>query len=808
MAAVRHRHCKRLATTAAGRGGPLTEEASTPHAKTDANGGVPPIRRLAVMGGGPDQRGAMADRCGPGADVVVNAPAARIFTDPALATTVVDAVLWVEDPANDDRHRVMRALRSTWPAAPVLVMLNSDAADGLDHIAWVDAGAADCMDFASAASVSVHRRLSVALALPLPDTPQQQDLALLPAVFNSLQLGIAVLDADGMLVKVNLAFRRIVGLGPGAEEERRFDDLVEPKDRLKLTQMMARLGGTAGNESGGALGLVRTDNRHVDAEVSLVRLGPGSGGAVVAAIDDVTDQRVTQERLRLLESAVVHANDAVLITDPASSGRDRKVLYVNEAFTRISGYSAEEIVGRSPGTLQGPLTDPAQVDKLRRAVRNYEPTQAELVNYHKNGNPYWIEISIVPVFDDHGVCSHFIAIQRDITERKRSENALREARAEAVQASSAKTRFLATASHDLRQPVQALTFLTSVLASRVSTPETSNIVEKIQDGVRNLAGLLDAILDISKLEAGATTPAPQVFNLDDLMGRILDSLAAEARDKGLALRRFLPTIKVVTDPHLVERVVRNLLSNAIRYTQEGGLILGLRRRGASVRIEVWDTGLGIPPEKVSEVFEEFRQLHNPERDRQQGLGLGLAIVERIALLLDADVEVRSRLGVGSCFTIVLNDVITDAAIEAPSDDAEARVAFGERPLGGLFGMVVEDEAIVRDSLSLLLRDRGAEVVSARNYDEALSKARRLARAPDFLLVDYRLPNNQDGVGLITRLREGHDWHSPAVLITGETAPQRIVRANQSGHRVLHKPIGALPLLRTVMEITGRADAAQ
>jgi CheY-like chemotaxis protein/anti-sigma regulatory factor (Ser/Thr protein kinase) len=295
--------------------------------------------------------------------------------------------------------------------------------------------------------------------------------------------------------------------------------------------------------------------------------------------------------------------------------------------------------------------------------------------------------------------------------------------------------------------------------------------------------LLDALLDISKLDAGVLTPHLEDFGLNALLARMQNSFAPAAAAKGLRLRAVPSRLVVRSDPVLLERIMMNLVSNAVRYTEHGGVVIGCRRRGTDVRIEVWDSGLGIPAEKQTEIFREFYQLTNPERDRSRGLGLGLAIVERLARLLQHRIELRSTEGRGSVFAIVL-----------PGGDAQRVVATpraaqtADRHLRGAFVVVVDDEALVRDGMRGLLTGWGCHVLAAGSGDEALGLLDAHERIPDLIVSDYRLRDGETGIAVIRRLQAALTVSIPSVLISGDTAPERLREATASGYHLLHKPV--------------------
>jgi signal transduction histidine kinase len=366
------------------------------------------------------------------------------------------------------------------------------------------------------------------------------------------------------------------------------------------------------------------------------------------------------------------------------------------------------------------------------------------------------------------------------------------------EANRAKTRFLAAASHDLRQPMQAITLLVESLQDRVRDPELHGTVRSIRSSVSTMASLLNAILDISKFDAGTVQPEREHFAFAPVMERLRHAHGEAAAHKGLELR-CVPTRAVVeTDPVLLFRILSNLVANAVRYTEHGRVLVGCRRRQGGVSIEVWDTGPGIPEAQRREIFREFVQLGNPERDRDQGLGLGLAIVERTAALLGHRLGVRSWPGKGSVFSI---DV-------ARGDPARVRAAvpLEAAPLEGCSVIVVEDQPDVRAAMKVLLEGWGCRVHTAGSGEQARDQLARLGTAPDMVIADVRLPGTEDGIAVLDFIRARYPG-TGGVLVSGDIAPEVLRRAQDSGYTLLHKPVRPARL-RALMGNLRRKAAAE
>jgi len=387
---------------------------------------------------------------------------------------------------------------------------------------------------------------------------------------------------------------------------------------------------------------------------------------------------------------------------------------------------------------------------------------------------------------------------------------LQEERDKAQTADRAKTRFLAAASHDLRQPTHALSLLVSTLSilgrrGDVASKDARNLADRAKSIVGNLSGLLDALLDISRLDAGVVTVAKEPVSLKKLFADLHDEFSGAAKERALGWQTVDCDLWVYSDPITLKRILANLLSNALRYTSKGRVLLGCRRRGASVEIQIWDTGVGIPSDQQKVVFEEFVQLQNPARDRTQGLGLGLAIVRRTAQLLDHPLRMVSEEGRGSMFSITV-PIAVSADVQAVGDveKVEADGAVGIA--------VIDDERDGLDAISLLLATLGYRVYPGRSADEACRAHAEVAQngqAPiDLVITDYRLEAGSTGVEAIKQIRSHLGYPVPAIILTGDTSPERLKDVAASGYLLLHKPVDAEQVRQAIIQLcSAEANAA-
>ncbi len=370
----------------------------------------------------------------------------------------------------------------------------------------------------------------------------------------------------------------------------------------------------------------------------------------------------------------------------------------------------------------------------------------------------------------------------------------------AEQAGLAKSRFLAAASHDLRQPMYAINLYHGALANLSLPVEARGLLAYAQQCAFAMDGMFAILLDMSRLDAGVVQPAERAFAVADMFERLRIEFTPLAREKGIELRVARSRAVIRTDPALAERILRNFLTNAVRYTPRGGILVGCRWRGDRVRVVVADSGIGIPPDKQASVFEEYVQLGNPERDRAKGLGLGLAIVRRLGVLLNTPIGLRSALGRGSEFWVDF-----ERANAADVADSEAPKPLGD--LTGVWVVMIDDEGAIRDALTTLLTQWGCEVTAAGSGDEAVEMVAMSTRVPHAIVCDYRLRDGEYGLEAIEKLRTEFCEDIPALLVTGDTAPDRIVEIKSSGIPVLHKPLQPETLRQALLEI-GRSLTQQ
>jgi len=360
-------------------------------------------------------------------------------------------------------------------------------------------------------------------------------------------------------------------------------------------------------------------------------------------------------------------------------------------------------------------------------------------------------------------------------------------------ANQSKSRFLAAASHDLRQPLHALNLFVAQLRTETNPGERKRLAARIDAAVANMNELFNALLDISKLDAGALSASISEFPVNSVLKRIESVFAAAAREKGLRLRIVPCSAWIRSDAILLERILLNLVSNAIRYTNAGGIVLGCRRVGDQLRIEVCDTGIGIREDQRRSIFGEFYQIPTLDRASREGLGLGLAIVERLCNLLRHSVGITSTLGKGSRFTVTVPMAPKRVSFQKA---AAAAISQFDSLVGKLI-VVVDDDALVLDSTGGLLRSWGCRVITAQSDKDAVTQ---IDQRPDLIISDYRLKNARTGIDAIAQLRKAFGTEIPAFLISGDILPERLQDAQKHGYQLLHKPLAPMALRAVISKL--------
>lgn len=606
------------------------------------------------------------------------------------------------------------------------------------------------------------------------------------AVVETAVDALVIIDESGIVQSFNRAAERIFGYAADEVIGRNVSLLMPERHRsghdgylsnYLLTGERKIIG--IGREVDG----LHRDGTPIPLELSIAEWWTGGRRFFTGIMRDVSRRREMERRLRqnlaLLDTIIESCPDPIFVKD-----RDGRYLVANSAAGFVHGKLRSHLIGvpeQDLITFEGGITL-VENDRRIMAAGHSETVEESVFSKGHNELRHYLATK-VPLRDDTGEVIGIIGIARDITVRKAMEDELRQAKEGAEQANLAKSKFLAAASHDLRQPMQSLFLFSAALAPHVANDRGQKTLTLLERGLDTLKALLDSLLDVSRLDAGVINPEVGTVLLGEVIGDIEAAFTPVARAKGLRLR-VEPScaVTVRSDPMLLGRMIRNLVENALRYTEHGEVLIGCTVADAIARVEVADTGIGIPSDHLERIFEEFHQVGNIERDRSQGLGLGLAIVRRLSQLLDHPVWVRSEIGRGSVFAVDLplglSEAVTATQPCAPTPLAKS----------GLCALVVDDDVMVLTGLQVVLEGWGYEVLIAGSGDEALERLQEAGRTPDVVIVDYRLREGEIGTNVVRRVRDFIGHPVPGVLLTGETGSefQHEAAANDLG--LAHKPV--------------------
>ncbi len=628
---------------------------------------------------------------------------------------------------------------------------------------------------------------------------------LLRKTLDHVGLGIAVFDAEGKLEIWSERFAALVGV-----PRERLATGVAAAQLADQTPILAEL--TAWNAP------PMRELHLADGSFTELRIDPLTGGGIVVTANDVTERVRAAEALRDSEHRIriVTDNVPVLI---AYVDRDQRYRFTNRAYQATMRTAAAETEGRHVAEILGEERYRGLLPYIE-AVLAGTPQSFEIEFPTNNAQIEVASGTYLPHFDAQGAVVGFFLLYVDITERRRAEADLRianeslerrvaqrtaeleAARAKAEEANIDKTRFIAAASHDLLQPLHAARLFVAAMTER---HPRDDLVEKIDHGLGAVEALLDALLDIAKLDAGAVKPDVRAVTVGPLLDSLVASFAPIAEKEGVELR-CVPTNAVTkSDPALLRRVLQNFLSNAIRYSHRPGrrarVLLGCRR-GAVLRIVVADNGPGIAADQHQAVFQEFTRLRAPARDGERGLGLGLAIVDRIARVLGHRIHLQSAPGKGSAFSIAVplapvSEVRTAAGVAAAGRPRR----FARAPLVAC----VDDERQVREGMAALLGSWGCETALGQSAEEIMSAIEGAGRAPDLLLIDLHLGDGDDGFSIIARLRQRWGADLPAALITADRDPGTVAAARGQRVDVLLKPVKPAQLRALIAQRAASAE---
>ena len=521
-----------------------------------------------------------------------------------------------------------------------------------------------------------------------------------------------------------------------------------------------------------------------------------------ASLEKKVEERTAALSAREQESRTLIDNSPDTIARYDSECRR---IYANPALCALGEGGVASLQGKRPSEYPGGSPFENYEAQIRQVFASGAESQFELEWPTYEGKKRFVHIRLIPERDTSGTITSVLGIGRDISERKVAEHALKASMRQLEEKELAKTRFLAAAGHDLRQPLTAANLFIDALKFTALTPDQGQIVLRLDQAMANFNELLDALLNVSRLDAGAVKPEFTEIPLGVIFNWIEDSFAPLASQKQIRFKLYFPlgrTLILRTDIGLLKSVLSNLISNAIKYTLHGSILVSARPRDGKVLFQIWDTGIGIADDQIEKIFDEFYQVKNPQRDRASGLGLGLAIVKRALALLDGDVTCRSRFGYGSVFGFHL-PVVSTANERVPNSGASETVEFAASRsfVRGKYFVVVEDDLLVADALRKTLEMMGGKVACFDNAEHALQHP-NIGNA-DCYIVDYMLPGEVDGISFLLGLRE--QQHKPvcAVMMSGNTSSSFIRQSEQFDWPVLHKPVNISQLIARLDEQYGR-----
>jgi two-component system, sensor histidine kinase len=514
-------------------------------------------------------------------------------------------------------------------------------------------------------------------------------------------------------------------------------------------------------------------------------------------LEECVAERTAALRTSEARLAAIFAQAEVGLAEVGAEGRFTRV---NDRFCAMLGRSREELLDLRVWD----VTHPDELRETRllfhRLAETGEMFTTDKRYLRPDGSHIWVNSTVGRIVAPDGHPLGMLAVTVDLTRRRAAEAALRSARDEeararslAEEANRSRSRFLASVSHDLRQPVMAANLFASLLRKRPLGSRERELVGPLADSLASLTGMLTGLLDVARLDAGIVTAEFRDFPLDELLERLrgeFQGLADEAR-LDLTIPRTRTTVR--SDPMLVELVLRNLVSNAIKFTHHGSITVEAKAEGDLLRISVTDTGPGIPAGEIGRIFEDYFQLGKTAKDHSRGFGIGLSTVRRVADLLGTQVQVRSEVGRGSTFSLALP--------LANARDRDRPAAAPQGVLGGLSVLIVDDEPLVLKALEMWLKEQGAQVHAARAIREAAALLSGLDAAPAAIVADYTLAQGERGTDAIEAARR--HGVGAAVLITGDTSAERMAEATRSGYRLLHKPVNPDELAGLLAELVGK-----
>ncbi|MGR5065029.1 ATP-binding protein [Photobacterium sp. DNB22_13_2] len=518
-------------------------------------------------------------------------------------------------------------------------------------------------------------------------------------------------------------------------------------------------------------------------------------------------QVVLTEKVTELAQVAEHARDVIIITDAKG-----KITWVNPAFERLTGYQHVEVVGKKPGELlQGDNTDPATVMYMSNRLAEKLPVKSEVLNYSKSGQEYWVEMDITPVLNERGDVIRFIAVERDITERRRVNKQLEEALVQATKANSAKSEFLANMSHEIRTPMNAIMGLSEILLDKVNIPEQREQLNIINQSADNLVTIINDILDYSKIEAGKLTLIEASFDLREVLDQAVELSAYQAKKKGLPVILDVAAnmnTQVKGDKGRLNQVLLNLLGNAVKFTHKGHIRLSVSEENIEdvprYRFSVEDTGMGIPANRLPFIMEKFEQVDNSATREFEGTGLGLAICKHLVAMFGGQLVVESEEGVGSCFSFTIHLEPQSIQREQSATPSCSGAVVDESVLPKLTVLVAEDSQVNRMLVEAMLANSQLELIFAKDGVEAVELYQQ--HHPDLVITDISMPC-KDGYAVTAEVRalqqSGLFPWCPVIALSAHAMVEDKENSQQRGlDDYLTKPVKKVELVNMIAKWGG------
>jgi PAS domain S-box-containing protein len=633
-------------------------------------------------------------------------------------------------------------------------------------------------------------------------------LHLARSAFDAAPDAMLIVDMLGTIRHSNARVLELFGYRPDDLIGRSVEELLPERFRARDLDHLGRYAAHRRIRAMGAgsdlLGR-RRDGSEFPLEISLSPVDDFGHPLVVAAIRDATAHKQLQDRLG------TEAHESADLYNSAPCGYhslDQHGVYLKINDTELAwiGCNRDDVIGKlSPAdfyTEEGRIRFQSMFPEFLRAG-HASGLEFDLIG--RGGQRRHVAVSKIAVKDSSGRVLMTRGITFDISDRRVLEEALQRARDAALQANEVKSRFLAAASHDLRQPLQTIWSVQAMLSRVLQNSDCTPQLELLGEAVRNMDQMLSALVDINRLEQGAIRPVVRDFSLEEILPRLRSEFGYAASSKSIDLRIDGSAEFVRSDPMLLPVILRNLLGNAIKYTQRGRVELRVRVVDTQLFIDVADTGPGIAEEHLQRLFDAFYQVDNPTRDQGQGVGLGLSIVQIISRLLEHTVTIQSKSGAGSTFSVQMpRGIATDKPLEA----TPLAISRAVPRAAGVTVLHIEDDPGIARSMAMLLTLEGYKMVAAATRDEALQQINERGVRPDLILCDFNLPMGFTGDEIVSEITLALGYKPPTIMLTGDIADQHVKKARRVAERILPKPVDIALLLRDMTELLGQGAVGE